>query len=365
MKLGQAADSRNNNFNLIRMVAALAVLFSHAYPLTGRNDDEPATRLLGMSLGDIAVDIFFFVSGLLVTGSLVKRRSGRDFVRARLRRIYPGLWVMLALLVFGLGAMVSAVPIQDYLASGETWKYLLRNATLVTGIKFSLPGVFTDNPYPRSVNGSLWTMSFEVRLYLILVLAWAALRFVPLRRDDWFRGLVAVTAVAMVVARIALELHGTLGDWDFIRLSALFFSGAACYMFRHRIRLEAPLAFVLVSTLVAAHWHGSGAFVVAYNLLLGWLLLHAAYLCTPWVHRYNRLGDYSYGVYIYAFPVEQTLAHFLPAIGPTDMVCLAAPVTLALAVLSWHLIEKPVLARKRPEVPQEVRRVGEPLVAMR
>lgn len=347
MRLTEVASGRDNNFNLIRIFAALAVLVSHSYPLSlGGNAAQPLSSSLGITLGDVAVDIFFFTSGFLVTASLLARRSVGEFLRARVLRIYPALWVMLVLVVCCLGPALSTLPASRYWSDTQTLEYLVRDALLFTGIRYPLPGLFAANPYPNAVNGSLWTLLYEVRLYIALALAWAALRWMAADSRSLFRRAAVAVAVLSCAAQLLLQWRGIHG-WASIRLSSFFFCGAAFQVLRERVVLRPAWLALTLGLLGGAALWGHRPFAVAYELLLGWLVLHLAYLPSGTIRRFNALGDYSYGVYIYAFPVQQTLAYLLPRIGVASMMLASAAVTLAFAACSWHWVERPALALKR------------------
>jgi peptidoglycan/LPS O-acetylase OafA/YrhL len=346
MRLAQLATGRDNNFNLIRMVAAIAVLVSHSYALsTGRSDIEPMEKSLGINMGDMAVDAFFVTSGFLVTASLLARRSVLDFLCARALRIYPALIVMVLLTVFGIGLAVTALPAGDYLGHGLTHRYLWKCATLIWGVAYVLPGVFADNPYKGAVNGSLWTMPFEIRMYGFLVIAWALLLFAKTHRANLFR--IAVVAACAVSGALLLRQHFMLGgESNGLRLFFMFFTGAAFQILKDRIRLSHAAFAVLLLALIAAAFVDRHTFFLLYVLSIAYLLFYLAYVPGGRLRAYNRLGDYSYGFYIYAFPLQQTVALLVPGISVLAMVASAGTATLLAAVLSWHLAERHALAAK-------------------
>ena len=177
MYLSEAAAvaGRNNNFNLVRLTAATAVVLSHSFALaTGDSEAEPLWSLLGITLGSLAVVAFFMTSGYLVGGSLLSNAQPARFIVARVLRIFPGLWVMLVLTVFVLGPAVSTMGIGDYLRANGTWRYLGTNAVMFLGVDRQLPQVFARNPFADTVNGSLWTLTYELWMYATLLVAWAA-----------------------------------------------------------------------------------------------------------------------------------------------------------------------------------------------
>ncbi len=333
---------RDNNFNLLRMLAALAVLLSHSFPLAlGPRAVEPFQASLGMTLGTLAVGIFFTISGYLVTASLVSRPSLADFALARARRIYPGLWVAIALTVFVLGAGFTTLGLGDYLGHPRTWFYVLKNGTLLFGFVDRLPGVFADLPYPGVVNGSLWTLPIEVRLYVALAAVQAALLWWRRRRPGAPIGPVLVAVAAGCVVTVAWQGAGASSA---LRFSAMFFVGSVLQLYRHRIAFSAPGLAAGVA-LLAVGSVDMGLFALAFVSAGAYVVLCLAYLPGGWLRRYNRLGDYSYGLYIYAFPVQQLVVLALPGIGVAALFAASAAGTLVLAVLSWHLVESPVLRR--------------------
>lgn len=361
MRLAQLAGGRkeDNNFNLMRIVAALAVLVTHSYSLaTGDIDAEPLRRLTGMTPGTMAVDLFFVTSGFLVTKSLLSRGSVLEFLWARGLRIYPALLVMIVLLVFGVGLAFTSLPDGAYLTDPATRTFLLRTTTLVSGAVFPLPGVFAANPYPDVVNGSLWTMMYEIRLYLALALLWMLAMVVGGARARIFRAAVVAVAALCVVYTLWAVLGGFAQQKTMLPL--MFFAGAACYVMGRRVELSMPLALLLAGAVVICAVVASRpVFTVVYLLAVPYLVLCAAFAHTPRLFRYNRLGDYSYGIYIYAYPVQQSIVALFPGIGVLALTLSSGALTLALAVLSWHLVEKRALGLKSTMVGMTMRVLGQ------
>jgi len=164
----QAAEIRNNNFDFLRLLAAFMVLYSHQYPLLGR-ESPYIPRLAdnwGLSFGSLGVAIFFTISGYLVTQSWIHDPHIGRYLAKRLLRVWPGLAVVTLIAAFVVGPMVSSLTPHDYFHDSRTWNYL---RALHLKIIFSLPGVFEENPFPNAVNGSLWTIRIEFRWYLYLL----------------------------------------------------------------------------------------------------------------------------------------------------------------------------------------------------
>ncbi|MGE5772366.1 MAG: acyltransferase family protein [Hyphomicrobiales bacterium] len=345
MRLSAFTHGRDNNFNLIRIVAAYAVLVIHSFPLAvGSGAAVPFRDILGMTIGDIAVDVFFITSGFLVTASLLTRQSAIEFVWARVLRIFPALLAMLLLTVVGLGLFFTELSGSSYLTDPKLYRYFFKSLTLFSGVEYELPGVFENNPYKSAVNGSLWTMPFEVKMYAALAIIWMLLRTIPKFRVRAFK--VAILAGVCLAGVLHVLAHFNLiGGGHAFRLSFMFFGGASLFVLKGRIVLSGFTFSLFVLALAMAVFNPH-AFFIVYTATLAYILIYVAYVPGGYIRRYNKLGDYSYGVYIYAFPVQQSTAALIPGVSVLSMVMISSVVTLAFAVLSWHLLEKHALKLK-------------------
>lgn len=348
MNLSELSIGRDNNFNLIRMAAALAVLITHSFALAiGTGSAEPFRESIDMTMGSIAVDVFFLASGFLVTCSLINRQSAVEFVWARVLRIFPALVVMMILTVFGVGVYFTVLPLSDYLTSEATLAYLVKGVTLLAGVGHSLPGVFDGNPYKSAINGSLWTMPSELRMYVVLLLLWIALRLTPKTRLTGFQ--ISVVGLAVCSGVYFLGCHynyfqhaGNFEQWKWF---FMFFVGASSYVLRERIILSARVFWLIVLALTIS-LVDKQIFFVVYTSTIAYILLYLAYVPAGSIRIYNRIGDYSYGVYIYAFPVQQAVAASISGVTVLQMLLISAAITIVLAALSWHLLESRCLGLK-------------------
>lgn len=342
----QSTAVQDNNFNLIRVLAAFAVLYSHSYALTdGKGLTEPFRAALGMSLGGLAVDIFFVVSGFLVCGSLLRRQSVLDFIKGRVYRIFPALIVMVLLTVLLLGPLLTSLSVADYLGHKDAFKYFYKNVTLVGGVTYKLPGVFEANPYPLAVNGSLWTLPEELRMYASLLGLWILLTLLNKRSEKAMRVAVLLVCAMALVWRCVELMQGNVEDPS-VRLFSMFFAGAALKVIWRQELLNWRL-FGLCSVVLLLSVVDQRFFALAVAVLLPYCVIFLAYVPSGRVRIYNRLGDYSYGVYLYAFPIQQSIAACIVGVGVWSMVALAAILTLLCSVVSWHAVEKPVLGLVR------------------
>jgi len=333
---------KDNNFNLLRLLAAFAVLFGHCYALLGHA--EPLGATLGISIGSIAVDIFFISSGFLVGASLIQRQSIVDYLLARFLRIFPALWVMLLLVVLVLGAALSSQTWSSYYHDPRIVQHLAKSASLMTGLDFYLPGLFANNPFPHVVNGSLWTMVYELCMYGLLLLMWIAFRLGTKYLPSFVASCLALAAG--YGAYQILAFHYILEAKQLSHLSLMFFSGTLYYLVRRWIPLHPIFSVLAMFGLAICLVFQKNIFEYAYILVLPYLVFTFAYLPAGLIRQFNRGGDYSYGVYIYAFPLQQAVIAMTPGIDITRLLLISGALTLLCAALSWHLIEKPVMAQR-------------------
>lgn len=337
-------DRTDNRFDILRLLAAWLVLFSHCYALGGRAQFEPLVGTQGIeNWGNVGVAIFFVLSGYLVSISLERSPNVFEFARRRALRIYPALLTICLLAVLLLGPLMTTFPLGDYWKSGMTWHYL-KNASALS-IRYPLPGVFADNPVPHAINGSLWSLPYELNCYIVLALV--SLMPGALRAKVLF-ALVAVAALGLLRPSVspANPFSTFLGLNDYhTRLGLVFALGAVFGCWRDSIR---PLAWPALMALVAAFVLPRGAlhmllFLLGLGTLTLWLALYGRWL--PRIPA--RVGDWSYGAYLYGFPVQQVLAHYkLHEVSFAGYVLACTVVTFALGGLSWHLVEKQALRWK-------------------
>jgi peptidoglycan/LPS O-acetylase OafA/YrhL len=328
VNLGTVEPRRDNNFDVLRLFAAGLVVFSHSFPLTGRH--EP---LMPHSLGRTGVEIFFATSGFLVTKSWFSDPSPRRFAARRALRIMPGLIVAVLVTAFLFGPLFTSGSPQHYFASPAPWVYSIANITLQQ--MTILPSVFTHNPFP-SANGSLWSLPIEVIAYVLLAMA-ATLGALRSRRV-----LIAGLAVAVSASAAAP------GHWGF-RLVSVFFGAVVLYMYRDRVPLRTDLALVLMALWVGSFSTRFSAAVAV--IALPYLVAFVAYRSPKRLRRLCAAGDVSYGVYIYAFLIQQSLVATFGAINPYLLFGATLPIVWLIALASWRLVERPALARK-PRAPR-------------
>ncbi|NNE83027.1 MAG: acyltransferase [Alphaproteobacteria bacterium] len=339
---------RENNFDLLRLTAALAVLFGHSFVLTSGQTTletvDPISRFLipnagfNEALHDLAVDIFFVISGFLVARSFLTQKTLIGFIEARALRVFPAAILCTVLTIVGL-FWLGTLPAARYFTDPETWQFLINNSTLWR-VEFDLPGVFAANAYGGAVNGSLWTLPIELRAYVFLTLL-GVLRVWRFRHATNL--VLAILVVLFLVPEWSSIVTRNEDKW---RLFLFFFAGAAFYINRKYI----PIG-ILPPLVLLALYGGTAAFpklhALIFVILVSYITLGLA------LARYypaldpGRIGDVSYGVYLYAFPVQQALVQLLPAgLNGWCLAVWASLITLSLAAMSWFLVEKRVLTKK-------------------
>lgn len=343
--------SEDNNFKLLRLIAATGVILSHSILLTG-----DLTNGAAWVLGYISVNSFFFISGFLVLASLISRNNLKSYSQARALRIFPGLIVCVTLCTLLIGIISPETRLAEYFSASQTYSFWLKNSFLIFGeVEYNLPTtLFQNNPLPNEVNTPLWTLQYELLMYTILALIFVFMDLLHKSTETHLRYLIVSLGVICMVLFLANVIinRSTAGfTANLIRFSAMFFLGASCYLLRHKIPLSLPIVFS-VCFLVILSLPNRALFTCVFYLSLCYLLLYAAYIPAGWIRNVNRWGDYSYGLYIYAFPVQQYYIYLYPSIEPITLLIGSMLITLPLAALSWHFVEKPALLFKPPKSPK-------------
>lgn len=329
MQLGPDTD---NNFDFLRLAAAMAVLLSHQFALSG----QPEPLFLYSSWGGLGVLVFFAISGYLVAGSWLRDPHLWRFLVRRFLRIWPGLAVATVVIAFVLGPLVRA----EYFSSPLTWAYL--QLLGLWTFEVQLPGIFSENPHPLGANGSLRTIPIEVKCYLLLGLVGT---FGCMRRN----GLVLVLLFAALAVWFFVFLKTGYEDpWRMkFQMGVVFFSGVCLGVLRPYWLAYRRWMAVAASLAVVWLWFGGwNDVVMTLGLPVATVVFGSG--TTPVLRRAGRFGDVSYGLYIYAFPVQQTVIWATGnRLSVLEGACVSIPVTVVLALLSWHAVERPALRWKQ------------------
>jgi peptidoglycan/LPS O-acetylase OafA/YrhL len=326
---------RRNNFDALRLLAAVSVVFSHSFLIAeGSEASEPFIWLTGNQciLGLVGVFVFFVISGYLVTESWVRSPMPGRFALRRFLRIYPGLILNVLLCAFVLGPLVTSLPLAAYFHGPELRDFLVKTLTLNPG-PLSLPGVlFADNPVGLHINGSLWTLRYEAMMYLMIVI----LGMLRLLRLSTCLALTAI-GIAAVYFEKALTPFGDLGEWAWFL--GFFGAGMVLHFLRDRIVFDwrgALLAIIALAVFVRLD-----QFIMLFPLAGAYLAIWFARRYDPWLDYSRWCGDLSYGLYIYGWPAEQFVMYLSGGRAAWWQVFFGSlGIALPLAWLSWHAVEK-------------------------
>jgi len=300
----RSVQGRDNNFDFLRQLAAFLVILGHSQSLTG----AAHYGFWGHSIATIGVLIFFGLSGYLVTQSWQRDPAYIPFFAKRSLRIFPALALCVLLTTFVLGPALSNIPLEEYFHNKNTFSYIWNIALLP---RYNLPGVFTENIYKNAVNGSLWSLPVEFACYILIaivafgrrkissvsvIILCAALFLTSLWYSDVYRGPQIV-------------LWGTdLGQATSIM--PFFMVGALLCVLRDRLALRWDVALAMALSLTALHFFGAGFPIEKITwIFVPYIVLTIGWASTPVLRRFGRFGDPSYGMYLYAFPVQQTLVY--------------------------------------------------------
>jgi peptidoglycan/LPS O-acetylase OafA/YrhL len=347
---GSWIDPRDNSLNLLRLGMAAMVLFHHVFPLTGRGEGFELTP--GESIGGWAVFGFFMISGYLIAGARLRSDGGRYLIN-RIARLFPAFFFVNILTAFALAPVAYQVQngnLDGFLSTPNTpLSYVVGNAWLKM-VDYSVAGTLAEVPYPFAWNGSLWSLYYEFSAYLILGL----LMVVPaVRTRIWPMAVAFAASCALKIFNDSFVTYASgIGDdvIQFGRLLPFFFGGALVFMIRERWGDRFVLtwwgtlgsvAITVVLVLVLPAYGGQ----IAAPLLTYVLLWVGARLPSP---QLFQVHDFSYGIYVWGFPLTQLLCLFGWAGAPLPaFYAVLVAATAAMAVISWFLVERPSIRWSR------------------
>lgn len=333
---------RDNALNLIRLVLAVLVIVSHAFPIAGYGPD-PAFG--GLGLGSLAVGGFFAISGYLITQSRF-RSDLKSFSIRRALRILPGYWACLIFTAFIASGLAGLV--RGGWSAVEAAKFIGWNAVMVKAGGSDIGTTLAGLPYSAAWNGSLWTLRFEVLCYIVVGVA-LLVGFVRQHRAVFPAAFAGATAASW-----ALHAAGIGGiPADLALLVPFFLAGATIHAYADRIPCTTGLAWVAVGALMVVLAAGQGKSLLA--LPVAYLLLWLGVIIPKRFAVLCQRDDFSYGTYLYAFPMQQWLVIGGAAqFGPVAFIALSILATAPFAALSWFWVEQPAnnlfRSRRRPTI---------------
>ena len=329
-------DQRYPVFDVLRIVGALLVIVSHSFAVTGNAELTVLTLpAFPWTLGHLGVIVFFVTSGFLVTLSWERDPAAKGFLVRRVLRIWPALAVVVVGSALVLGPALTTLGARQYLGDAQTWGYVGHNL-LLSPVTLPLPGVFTTNPL-TAVNASIWTLPYEVLCYLGLVLAGVCRLLRPAVVGAALLGGLVLYRIG--VSERVLDLTGSIDGVYGIFVVAFgvwFLAGMLLAHARALVVGRHAVAMGAAAALVGGRLLGEPTLVICG---LSVAIVYVGTLPVPAAAVVRRAGDPSYGMYVWAFPIQQVLV-WAGVHDPWAVVALAAPASIAAGYASWHLVER-------------------------
>jgi peptidoglycan/LPS O-acetylase OafA/YrhL len=347
-------DQRENNIDFVRIFLALLVIFSHSYPLTlGHERSEPFILLSRGQVtgGHIAVDLFFILSGFLITASYERSRSAASFLRKRAARIYPAFILLAVLTVVVIRPLAHAQA--DGASLAQKVVNVVGNTLILREANYS--AAFPLNATAGVINGSLWSIYYEFWCYIGVLL----LGLTGLLRSKMFLVVLfgASILVSLLFAYYRWNISGNIlgAIWGYppfwARLLPMYLAGVVFYRFRNSFSISRVPVLIASLALVVACIAPLG-YTALFPIAGTYLAMCFSFSPSIRLHQTNRFGDFSYGTYLYAFPLQQLImAEIGHPIAPLLLFAFATPPTLLAAAMSWYSVERHFLraTHKKPE----------------
>ena len=345
--------SYSNNFDSLRFLFACFVIITHSFPLTGNLESkEPLMQITNgqLSFSFIGLKGFFIISGYLIYQSFERSRTIISFLWKRVLRIFPAFILMSFIVTFILGLIASDLNVINYLKDHGTYFYFFDSINLFFHEYNScLPGVFVSNSHGCEVNGSLWTISYEFLFYIAFIFIFFLKKY-KLVLKGLFTGILLLLLflqfkyINPYFKQEVYLLGSSIGIKALIDFGIYFIAGILLSLYKieeikKRNWLTLILLVIFLISLCLNVFRFLSPFVLSpIVIMLG--LRKASFL--PFL---RKTGDLSYGIYLWAFPIQQTLAQYLNP-SPFLMIILTTLICIPFAYMSWHKIEKPALELK-------------------
>ncbi|WP_189580598.1 acyltransferase family protein [Litorimonas cladophorae] len=333
-------EGHDNFFTPLRLVFASLVVLGHAYAIALRDASLEPHMLYHYTFSYLAVNLFFIASGFLVTKSMVYRGDTPSFISARVLRIFPALAIHVLFVMFIIGPLATNIAWNDFFSSPDWYLQPLMVLTFFE-TDMNLPGIFDTNA-EQFGSATLWTLRYEVIAY-IGTLAVFSLGF--LRKKWMVLAQFVLPSIGWIIGTrfgIFEALPGTIEN--LFRFGIAYGLGAAIYAYRERLNF----GWITLAALITASYllRKTEVLEVVMNAVLCWVIFRVAYMKAPKWAWLQRIPDLSYGIYIYHWCVLQLLFYWFPQLSVMELFALSFPPTVALAALSWYIVEKPMLRNK-------------------
>ena len=341
--------NKNNNFDFLRFLFSVFVVISHSYPLSGGTEKTQWIYEITngqIVLASLGLNGFFVISGFFIFQSLQRSKSLRSYFQKRFLRLFPGLFVVLVLTIMlvpfvykGNGSLYSNFAFYTYLP----------NNLSLYGFQSSIKGVFDTHNY-HSINGSLWTLRYEFSLYLALAFLYFFRKRMGIIKPCLFVSfiLLLVTHTFFLERFSDSSVLGMRG-YDIINFGAFFTFGSLLASLNFdKIKDKSQLFFItLIGLLVLISMVSIyfDFYIYIKHLVYSLLIILIGYTPLPFFCNFSKIGDMSYGIYVYSFPVQQTLMCFF-TLSLYELMIWSIIISIGFGYLSWHLVEKRALRYK-------------------
>ncbi len=334
--------SRKNNFDFLRLLFSSLVIFSHSFSLTKNNEVLLVITNKQVDFGSLSVDVFFVISGFLIFNSLKYSKTPLKYLFKRFLRLFPALFFML---VFSLLILIVVYTGDNIFKQVDFYSYLPNNLSLYR-IQYDVNHIFEGNPFPKAINGSLWSLPYEFTMYLFLLLLF------PFKKNR--KIVLIVLGLSFLISFCAVTIRPSflssilsfirLESEQMYRLATFFILGSILSLFNlKRINntiIKIVLLLLIIISLVFNFYKITSFFLIPILVILIGLSYSKLLAYLP-----EKFGDISYGVYIYGFIIQQTLLNYFN-LNPYSLTFLSLIPTYVLSYLSWHFIEKKFLKYK-------------------
>jgi len=345
----KSLDRTKNNFDFFRFFAATLVIFSHSYPLLlGVDHGDPffSWNNSMISLGTIGVAIFFTISGYLISQSWENTNNMKSYFIKRVLRIFPGFFVVVLLTSFVIAPVLLKIDIFDYMKNFN-WEPFF--SKLIFLQQYNIPNLFASNPYPNAVNGSLWTLCIEFFCYILI--AFLGIIFFykllgKMKKETGLLFLIISFSSILLFIKLVYSFDWYEGFFERVIFLSVFFLIGAFYFYHQELIVFRP-ALIITLVGLCVILIKSPLFVTCCFIAIPYIVLSIGFLQIPYLNKFGLYGDFSYGLYIYAFVIQQILSLYLHNdLTVITLFLLSFILVLPIAILSWYLIEKPALSFK-------------------
>ena len=346
--LEEKYDRKNNIFDHIRIILAIFVIVSHSYPIffgVGVKGIISSNILRTESLGGIAVIGFLVLSGFMTTQSIMNSKNNKEFFLKRVLRIFPSLILMLLITIFIIAPLGYEGDRSQYF-NKSVFNYFLKNLNLFGNTVYGIDGVFVNNIYPSAINGSLWTLKHEFMAYIVLIV----LSLCSVLKERKYTLGITLLTVALYVLGLNAKLtinclghFGVLNELDqFIKLLMYFLIGTTIYLYKDKIHVN--FKGFIIMTLIFLFGIVINVTKYAAIISIPYILM---YIGTFKIHNekdiLRKIGDFSYALYIYAFPIQQLLAYYLKEkITIWQYMLLSIIITTIISIITTLLVDNNV-----------------------